>query len=313
MAEFLEKEKQALAEAKTDPAESPTPQNTEPGSQASDAGAHMQTASQKLDESAAAAQESERSQRQRRMARKQLSRLPGSTDKSRRQGGGRIVLNGIAAENPALRLVLGTCPTLAVTSSAMNGLGMGISTMVVLLCSNVLISLLRRVIPARVRIPAYVVIIAGFVSMVQMLLAAYLPDLNKALGIYIPLIVVNCIILGRAEAFASKNGIFLSFCDGLGMGLGFTLALLGLGAFREVIGAGSIFGISLFGPNAQPMLLMVLPPGGFLGYGLVMGLMNYLDKKRRPHQDPIRENRAGHVVQNAKTRSSQAHAGGAEV
>lgn len=186
----------------------------------------------------------------------------------------KILKNGIVDENPTFRLVLGTCPTLAVTTSAINGIGMGVSTMVVLIGSNIAISLLRKFIPAKVRIPAYVTIIAGFVTIVQMLLKAYVPSIDKALGIYIPLIVVNCIILARAEAFAAKNNVAASAVDGVGMGIGFTLALLAIGSVREILGNGSIFGLPLFGANASPALAMILPPGGFLTFGLVIGILN---------------------------------------
>jgi electron transport complex protein RnfE len=191
---------------------------------------------------------------------------------------GRTLVNGILKENPTFILVLGTCPTLAVTTSAINGVGMGISTMAVLICSNLVISLLRKFIPDQVRIPAYVTVIAGFVTIVQMLLKAFVPSLDQALGIYIPLIVVNCIILARAEAFASKNSAILSVMDGIGMGIGFTLALTLIGSFREVIGNGSIFGFQLFSEATfiPPMLMMILPPGGFIAYGLIMALVNKL-------------------------------------
>ncbi len=182
--------------------------------------------------------------------------------------------NGIIDENPTLRLVLGTCPTLAVTTSAFNALGMGISTTAVLIGSNLMVSLLRKFIPAKVRIPAYVTIIAGFVTIVQLLLKAYVPALDQALGIFIPLIVVNCIILARAETFASKNPPLASIIDGLGMGLGFTGALLIMGGFREILGNGSFFGLQLFGKAFSPALIMILPPGGFLAFGLLIGLVN---------------------------------------
>jgi electron transport complex protein RnfE len=186
----------------------------------------------------------------------------------------KILKNGIIDENPALRLVLGTCPTLAVTTSAMNGLGMGVSTAAVLIGSNLVISLMRKLIPAKVRIPAYVTVIAGFVTIVQMLLKAYLPAIDKALGIFIPLIVVNCIILARAEAFASKNSVAASVVDGVGMGIGFTLALLVIGGLREVLGNGSFFGAKIPGLSANPALAMILPPGGFLAFGVIIGLVN---------------------------------------
>jgi len=173
------------------------------------------------------------------------------------------------------------CPTLAVTTAAVNGLGMGLSTMAVLVCANIFISLLRKFIPDKVRIAAYVVVIASFVTVVEMLMKAYVPALSKSLGLYIPLIVVNCIILGRAEAFASKNGILKSAVDGLGMGLGFTGALTIIGSIREVLGAGSIFGISLFGEAFQPMTIMILPPGAFLTLGLIVMTINIISAKKK--------------------------------
>ena len=192
---------------------------------------------------------------------------------------GKVISNGIVTENPTFRLVLGTCPTLAVTTSAINGLGMGAAATFVLICSNLVISLLRNFIPDKVRIPAFIVVICTFVTMVQLLMQAFVPSLYDALGIFIPLIVVNCIILARAEAFASKNGPVASACDGLGMGLGFTLALIILGSIRELIGNGSIFGANILGASYEPMLLIVLASGGFLTYGLLLGLFNLIVKK----------------------------------
>lgn len=192
----------------------------------------------------------------------------------------KVFKNGIIDENPTFRLVLGTCPTLAITTSAINGIGMGLSTMVVLIGSNVVISMLRKFIPAKVRIPAYVTVIAGFVTIVQMLLKAYVPALDKALGIYIPLIVVNCIILARAEAFANKNTVLASAMDGLGMGIGFTLALAIIGSVREILGNASIFGLGLFGESASPALAIILPPGGFLIFGLAIGLVNLITSRQ---------------------------------
>ncbi|MBR3739940.1 MAG: electron transport complex subunit E [Clostridia bacterium] len=192
---------------------------------------------------------------------------------------GKVFFNGIIPENPTFRLVLGTCPTLAVTSSALNGLGMGTAATFVLVCSNIAISLLRKFIPDQVRIPAFIVVICTFVTMVQLLMQAYLPSLNESLGIFIPLIVVNCIILARAEAFASKNGPVLSAADGLGMGIGFTLALTLIGAIRELIGSGSVFGFNLLGASYEPMLLIVLASGGFLTFGLLLGVFNLIVKK----------------------------------
>lgn len=195
--------------------------------------------------------------------------------------------DGITTDNPTFKLVLGTCPTLAVTTSAVNGVGMGLSTMVVLTCSNIAISMLRKFIPDKVRIPAFITVIASFVTIVQMVMKAFVPALDKALGIYIPLIVVNCIILARAESFASKQKVGLSLFDGLGMGIGFTIALTLIGAFREILGNGSVFGFQLYGENnvfgsatmgaVPPMLMMILPPGGFIAYGLIMAWANKLN------------------------------------
>ena len=193
---------------------------------------------------------------------------------------GKIFKNGIIDENPTFVQVIGMCPTLAVTSSAINGIGMGLTTAIVLACSNIAISLLRKVIPDKIRIPAFIVVIATFVTIVQMVLKAFVPALDQALGLYIPLIVVNCIILARAESFASKNGPMESAVDGIGMGLGFTLGLTILGAVRELLGAGSIFGLSIFGASYQPALLFILPPGAFLTLGFLMALFNKVVKKK---------------------------------
>ena len=187
-----------------------------------------------------------------------------------------ILTNGIIKENPVLVLVLGTCPTLAVTTQAVNGVGMGIAAMVVLICSNVFISLLKNVIPDKVRIPCYIVVIAAFVTVVQFLLKAYLPDLDKALGLFIPLIVVNCIILGRAEMFANKNSVVDSALDGVGMGLGFTLALTCMGTIREIIGNGTWFGIAITAGHIDPMAIFMLAPGGFFTFGCLIALVNKL-------------------------------------
>lgn len=186
----------------------------------------------------------------------------------------KTLTNGLIKENPTLRLVLGTCPTLAITTSASNGIGMGLAATFVLIGSNAVISLLRKQIPDKVRIPAYVTIIAGFVTIVQMLLKAYLPELDKSLGIYIPLIVVNCIILARAEMFANKNTVFYSILDGIGMGLGFTLALLLIGSLREIIGNGTWFGMNLTADLIDPAIIMILPPGGFIAFGTIVGILN---------------------------------------
>ena len=190
-----------------------------------------------------------------------------------------IFLNGVITENPTFRLVLGTCPTLATTTSATNGLGMGLSVTFVLICSNIVISALRKFIPDKVRIPAFVVIICTFVTMLQLLLQAFVPSLYEALGIFIPLIVVNCVLLARAEAFASKNNPLASAFDGLGMGVGFTLALTVMGALREIIGSGSIFGLNIMGASYEPMLLIVMASGGFLTFGLLLGVFNLIVKK----------------------------------
>ena len=190
-----------------------------------------------------------------------------------------VFINGILNENPTFRLVLGTCPTLAVTTSAINGIGMGLAATFVLVCSNFVVSCVRKLIPDKARIPAFIVIIATFVTIVQMVMQAFLPSLYDALGLFIPLIVVNCIILARAEAFASKNGPVLSAADGLGMGVGFTLALTLIGTVRELIGGGSVFGQNILGASYEPMLLIVLASGGFLTFGLLLGIFNLIVKK----------------------------------
>lgn len=195
----------------------------------------------------------------------------------------KILTNGIIKENPVLVLLLGTCPTLATTSMAINGLGMGVAATVVLMCSNLAISLLKKIIPDKVRIPCYIVVIAGFVTVVQFLVKAFAQDLDKALGIFLPLIVVNCIILGRAEMFASKNGPVDSVLDGLGMGLGFTLALTLIGSVREILGAGTWmsgtpFMLDLTGILSTPMSIFTLAPGGFFVFGCMIALINKLTK-----------------------------------
>lgn len=182
--------------------------------------------------------------------------------------------NGLLKENPIFVQLIGMCPTLAVTTSAMNGVGMGLATTAVLLMSNIFISLLRNVIPGKIRIPAFVVVIASFVTIVSMVMEAFLPALFDSLGLFIPLIVVNCLILARAEAFAFKNGILSAALDGIGMGVGFTIALAVLGAVRELFGAGSIFGMMIFGASYKPALIMILPPGAFLTLGLLLALYN---------------------------------------
>lgn len=199
----------------------------------------------------------------------------------------KVFKNGIFGENPTFRLVLGMCPTLAVSTAVINGVGMGLAATAVLIGSNVLISLLRKIIPDEVRIPAFVVVIASFVTIVDKLMAAYTPGLHSVLGIFIPLIVVNCIILARAEAFASKQNIWKSFADGLGMGLGFTLALTGISAIREIFGTGSFLvtkdfgfeGLKLFAKD-QAALIMILPPGAFITLGLILGFFNWLSNRR---------------------------------
>lgn len=183
---------------------------------------------------------------------------------------------GFLRENPILVLVLGTCPTLATTSSALNGMGMGIATTFVLIGSNVFISLLANSIPDKVRIPAYIIIIASFVTVVDLVMQAYVPDLYKTLGIFIPLIVVNCIVLGRAEAFANKNSVLSSLIDGAGMGLGFTMALGILGSFREIVGSGSIFGHKFIGGDG--ILVFILAPGAFMALGYLIALVNKIKK-----------------------------------
>lgn len=191
----------------------------------------------------------------------------------------KVFLNGLIKENPTFVLLLGMCPTLGTTSSAINGMSMGLATTFVLICSNVVIALLRNLIPDKVHIPAYIVVIASFVTAVQMIMQAYLPDLYKTLGLFIPLIVVNCIILGRAEAFAAKNGAVPSFFDGLGMGLGFTLALTLLGALRELLGTGTFFGFSVL-PASTNMLVFVLAPGAFITLGFLIAIFNAINAKK---------------------------------
>ncbi len=189
-------------------------------------------------------------------------------------------IKGIWKENPVLRLVLGLCPTLAVTTSMINGVAMGLASTFVLVMSNVVISLLGGLIPKKVRIPCFIVVIASFVTIVDLVMHGFFFDLWKALGLFIPLIVVNCVILGRAEAYASKNSLLFSLADGLGMGAGFTLALAALGATREVIGNGTILGVALFGPQYLPFLLAILPPGAFIFLGLFVGGMNKIEEWR---------------------------------
>ncbi len=187
---------------------------------------------------------------------------------------------GLYTEIPVFRVVLGLCPTLAVTTAVVNGIGMGIATMFVLVCSNLIISLIRNLVPKKIRIPIYVVVIATFVTIVEMVMQAYSPALYTALGIFVPLIVVNCIIFARAEAFASRNSVFVSVLDGLGMGLGFTLALIVVSGIREIAGNGTFYGIPVAPAGYQPVLLMILPPGAFLTIGLILGFFNWLDMRK---------------------------------
>ena len=188
--------------------------------------------------------------------------------------------NGLIKENPVLRLVLGTCPTLAVTTAAINGIGMGVSTMAVLICSNIFISLLRKIIPDEIRIPCFIVVIATFVTIIEFVLKAYVPSLYASLGLFIPLIVVNCLILARAEAFASKNGPVASAFDGIGMGLGFTIALGCMGLVREFIGSGTAFGVTVL-PEAFPRtLLFVMAPGAFFTLACMMAVLNNIKNKK---------------------------------
>jgi len=195
---------------------------------------------------------------------------------------GEELIRGIFKENPVFRLVLGICPTLAVTTSLANALGMGLAAAFVLLGSNVAISLLRGIIPAKVRIPAFIVIISTFVTIIDLMMAAFMPNLHSALGIFIPLIVVNCIIMGRAEAFASKAPVGPAIVDALGMGMGFTLALALIGSVRELFGNGTLLGFSVPGLDAMPVIILILPPGAFLTMGLLLGLFNFIAQKRGP-------------------------------
>ncbi|MBQ0056971.1 MAG: electron transport complex subunit E [Bacteroidales bacterium] len=189
-----------------------------------------------------------------------------------------IIINGIIKENPTFVLLLGMCPTLGTTSSAINGMSMGLATMVVLICSNIVISCIKNLIPDKVHIPCYIVVIAGFVTVVQLLLKAYAPAVDETLGLFIPLIVVNCIVLGRAESFAAKNNPLDSACDGIGIGLGFTIALTLIGLCRELLGAGTVFGASVF-PEQFGALTFILAPGAFITLGFLVAIFNKLTKK----------------------------------
>jgi electron transport complex protein RnfE len=189
-------------------------------------------------------------------------------------------IKGFIKENPTFVLLLGMCPTLGTTTSAINGMSMGLAATVVLICSNAVISLLKNVIPDKVRIPGFIVVIASFVTVVDLSMQAYLPDLYETLGLFIPLIVVNCIILGRAEAFASKNGVLLSIADGLGIGLGFTMSLTILGSVREILGNGSVFGFQFIPENIDKVLLFIMPPGAFIALGFLIALVNHIKNRK---------------------------------
>ncbi|PLX68295.1 MAG: electron transport complex subunit RsxE [Denitrovibrio sp.] len=189
--------------------------------------------------------------------------------------------SGIFENNPVMKQVLGLCPALAVTTSAINGIAMGLATTAVLIGSNTVVSLVNNLIPTKVRIPSYIVIIASFVTVVDLVMNAYVHDLHKVLGLFIPLIVVNCVVLGRAESFASKNGLLESLTDAFGTGFGFTLALFVLGAVREVLGNGSVMGFDLFGSGFKPSIVMILPPGAFIALGFLMVGYKYLDERKR--------------------------------
>jgi len=188
---------------------------------------------------------------------------------------------GFYKENPIFRILLGLCPALATSNSVQNAVGMGAAATFVLLCSNAIISMIRKGVPNKIRIPIYIVVIATFVTITDLTMQAFTPTLSKALGVFVPLIVVNCIILGRAEAFAGKNGVWLSMWDGLGMGIGFTLALTMVAIIRELFGTGKLWGIPMFGSGFEPMLILILPPGAFITLGLFIGFFNWLEKKRK--------------------------------
>jgi electron transport complex protein RnfE len=192
-----------------------------------------------------------------------------------------ILTDGLIGNNPVMKQVLGLCPALAVTTSAINGIAMGLATTAVLMGSNIVVSLIKSLIPAKVRIPAYIVIIASFVTVVDLVMNAYVHDLHKVLGLFIPLIVVNCVVLGRAESFASKNNPFDAFLDAIGTGLGFTLALFVLGAVREILGNGSVMGIDLFGAGFKPSIVMILPPGAFIALGFLMMGFKFVEERKR--------------------------------
>ncbi|HSH34638.1 electron transport complex subunit E [Schnuerera sp.] len=201
----------------------------------------------------------------------------------------KVFYNGVVKENPIFVQLIGMCSVLAVTTSAINGLGMGLAATVVLVGSNVVISLLRKVIPDKIRIPAFIVVIATFVTIVEMFMKAYTQDLYNALGIFIPLIVVNCMILARAEAFASKNNVLTSAVDGLGMGIGYTVALLVLSILRELLGAGTIFDIQLFGPSFEPALIFIMPPGAFILLGILIAIFNSVRNRKDTKEALVKE------------------------
>lgn len=202
---------------------------------------------------------------------------------------GKAFFNGILTENPTYRLVLGTCPTMAITTAAANGIGMGLAATFVLVFSNLVISLLRNFTPDKIRIPVFIVVIAAFVTIVQLFIKAFAPDLDKSLGIFIPLIVVNCIILARAEAFACKNKPLVAVADGLGMGIGFTLAITFIAIVRELLGAGTIFGITVLGEWYAPILIFSLAPGGFLTFGMAIALFNWVTGREKKSKKPAKQ------------------------
>ena len=209
-----------------------------------------------------------------------------------KRGLGRIFMNGVLTENPTFRLVLGTCPTLAVTTLAVNGLGMGLAATFVLVCSNIAISALRKIIPDKVRLPAYITVIATFVTVLQMLVKAFVPALDSALGIFLPLIVVNCIVLGRAEVFASKHPVKDAALDGLGMGVGFTITLILMSAIRELLGAGTLLGFPVLLGIMEPMSVFIMPPGGFAVLGVLIAISVTIEMRRKrragePEEDAI--------------------------
>ncbi len=217
---------------------------------------------------------------------------------------------GLLVENPVMRQMLGLCPTLAVSTAVTNGLGMGVATTFVLVCSGAVVSALRRVIPSSVRIPAFITIVASFVTLVMMLVQAYLPELNDALGIYLPLIVVNCIVLGRAEVFASKHAVPAAMADGLGMGVGFTIALVGMSAIRELLGAGTLLGVRVLPASVEPMIVMVTPAGGFLVLGVLIALSVWVERTRQRRRAAGGAGRAGCAGDRASGDGGAGGAGG---